>query len=88
VLKAMLLAKGLKPGTVNKVLIILSNALNRAVKWELISRNPARGVTRPKVAGPDYICLTEAQAAALVDRARHAVRGSVSPGVEVRPAHR
>jgi integrase len=40
---------GLKPATVRKIYTIVSAALNDAVKWEYIPKNPAQHVKLPKI---------------------------------------
>jgi integrase len=57
-------------GTVHEILSILSRAMNEAVRWELIEKNPFRLVRKPRVPKNTMPCLTEEQAAALVYRAR------------------
>ncbi len=65
--KNAMLRKDLSPGTVDKNLSVLSQALNRAVAWELVSRNPVKAISRPKTQGPGRArSLSEAEAAALV----------------------
>lgn len=69
VLKRTLLEK-LAPSTANQCLVTLSVALNRAVKWELIDRNPVKAVAKAKSAQPGMACLSEDEAARLVDVVR------------------
>ena len=69
-LKGQLIGGGMSAGSAKTTLVVLSTALNRAVKWRLIDHNPARAVSNPRVPPPDYVCLTEAQATALVGHVR------------------
>lgn len=46
---------------VNRAHIILSQALDQAVLWEWLSRNPAKGATKPKKPKADRQPLTDAQ---------------------------
>ena len=64
-LKNALLSSDLSPGTVNKSLSILTQALNKAVSWELILRNPVGRVSRPIEANAKMHALSEAEAAKL-----------------------
>jgi len=41
---------------------VLHKALNQALKWELIGRNPAHAVTRPKLGKREMKTLTDSQA--------------------------
>lgn len=38
-----------RPGTINKIHILLKSCFNQAVKWELMDKNPATNATVPKV---------------------------------------
>ena len=49
---------------------ILHKALNQAMKWELIGRNPAQAVTRPKVARKEMKTLTDSQARTFLSAAK------------------
>jgi len=49
---------------------ILHKALNQALKWELIGRNPARAVTRPKVPRKEMKTLTDSQARTFLSAAK------------------
>lgn len=69
VLKNSLLRK-LKASTVKQALVVLSVALNQAVKWELIGRNPAEAVRRPKTPSKPMRALTEGEASALISHVR------------------
>ena len=64
-LKSALLTR-LSPGTVNKSLGILSQALGKAVSWEFMVRNPVTKVSRAKETSGRARSLSEAEAAALV----------------------
>lgn len=68
--KQELLDKGLAPSTAAYVLGTLSTAQNQAVDDELIPRNPARSVRKPKRRGSAMRVLSAEQAAALVDSVR------------------
>jgi integrase len=68
--KQELLEKGLAPNTVGYILGTLSTALNQAVDDELIPRNPASSVRKPKSRGAKMRVLSAEQAAALVDSVR------------------
>lgn len=50
---------------------ILREALNRAIKWRLLVRNPADAVEPPKPERKDMRAITEAETAKLLARARH-----------------
>lgn len=64
--KQELLDSGLAEATVAHTLGTLSTALNQAVEDEVISKNPARSVKRPKKRGDAMQILSEEQAGALV----------------------
>ena len=49
---------------------ILHKALNQALKWELIGRNPAQAVTRPKIGRKEMKTLTDSQARAFLSAAK------------------
>jgi integrase len=68
--KRELLDKGLAPSTAAYVLGTLSTALNQAVDDELVPRNPARSVRKPKSRGPKMRVLSAEQAASLVESVR------------------
>jgi integrase len=69
-IKQELLDKGLAPSTAGYVLGTLSTALNQAVDDELIPRNPARSVRKPKSRRPKMSVLSAEQAAVLVESVR------------------
>ena len=66
------LASGLEPRTVQQIHAILRSALNRAVKWQLVSRNVASGdlVDPPRVCSPDIRPLAAEQAERLLATAQ------------------
>ena len=59
-------AEGLAPRTVLKHYRVLSQALKRAVRWQLIDRNPAEAVDRPRVVPTIMITLDERQVETLL----------------------
>ena len=63
---SVLREKGRAPGTTNQVILTLSVALNRAVKWDLIAKNPAKAVRKVKDPRDGMVCLTEEEASRLV----------------------
>lgn len=69
-----LIKKGLQPSTIGTIHGILSKALNDAVRWERIAKNPARYAKRPKIEEKKYedVILTEEQAHALIQAAQQA----------------
>ena len=69
-IKQELLDKGLAPSTTGYILGTLSTALNQAVDDELIPRNPARSVRKPKNRAPKMRVLSAEQAEALVESVR------------------
>ncbi len=69
-IKQELLDKGLAPSTTGYILGTLSTALNQAVDDELIPRNPARSIKKPKSRGAKMRVLSSEQAAALVESVR------------------
>ena len=70
IFKSSLLANGLKPSTARQTLLTLSIALNKAIDWELIVKNPARRVTKPKDEDNHLRCLSAQEAAQLVSSVR------------------
>jgi integrase len=62
-----LLARGLSANTVRHVHAVLRSALNQAVKWGLIYRNPADLVDLPKLQKKEIQVLTPAQAARFME---------------------
>jgi integrase len=61
--------KGLSPRTVCHHHRVLSEALGRAVKWQLLARNPAAAVEPPRVEQEEIKAIDETAAAWLVDAA-------------------
>jgi integrase len=64
-LVAKLSAK-LSPGSVRKVIAVLQGVLQRAVEWQYIPTNPARGARKPRLAPREGVALDDQQLAALV----------------------
>lgn len=62
--------KNLQPGTINQILATFSVVLNRAVKWEYLPKNPARGVGKLKNPDSGLACLSELEAGRLIEVAR------------------
>lgn len=52
---------GLASGTVRAIYAVLSGALDQAVKWDLIPRNPAKSVNPPKLRQDEMTVLDAAQ---------------------------
>jgi integrase len=61
--------KGLSPRTVCHHHRVLSEALGRAVKWQLLARNPAVSVEPPRVEQQDMHAIDEDAAAELIEAA-------------------
>jgi integrase len=61
---------GLAPGTVTYAYRVLHAALEQAVEWEMLARNPAARVEPPKVEKQEPKVLTEAEATHLLDTLR------------------
>ena len=59
-------AEGLSGSSVRHIHAVIRRALNVAVKWRLISVNPATLVDAPKVAQHDFTPLSAAQARELI----------------------
>lgn len=51
-------AKGLSPRTIQIVHNIINSALKQGVKWQLLSRNPAQYVDRPKLVRREMMALS------------------------------
>lgn len=68
---AQKLDEGLSPRTVQYLHAILHRALEQAVKWELLARNPCAQVERPRVARQERPVLTPEQVQAFLEAARH-----------------
>jgi integrase len=58
--------KGLAPSTVGKVHIRLHAALEEAVHWDILSRNPADGLRLPRMRKTEAVVLDADQARALL----------------------
>jgi integrase len=61
---------GLSPRTVHHLHVILKSALQQAVKWEILTRNPASAVSPPKAGRPAMKTYDLAQTAELIEEAR------------------
>jgi integrase len=61
---------GLAPASVIYIHRVLKNALAQAVRWEMLSRNPADAVDPPKGERPEMHALDTASAAALLEAVR------------------
>jgi integrase len=61
---------GLSPRTVHHMHVILKGALARAVKWEMLVRNPADAVDPPKVGRAPMRTYDLSQTAALIEAVR------------------
>jgi integrase len=68
-LYAAKLSDGLKPSSVRYIHAVLHRALEQAVKWNLIPRNPARAVDPPKIRKDEITPLDSQQARKLLDAA-------------------
>jgi hypothetical protein len=75
---------GLSPRTVHHMHTVLKSALAQAVKWELLTRNPADAVDPPKIERAPMATYDVEQAAELID----AVRGTTRSGQPAGPARR
>jgi len=64
--KAKLLKGGLAPATVRKHLILLSAAMDLAVGWGLLGKNPMQHVELPREAAPPFHVYTPSEQAALI----------------------
>lgn len=69
-LYASMIDRGLSPRTVKQVHAVLHRALDRAVRWGLISRNPADAVDLPRGPRPEMQVLTPEQVRVFLDAAR------------------
>ena len=61
---------GLAPRTVHHMRRVLIKALNQAVTWDRLSKNPATATTPPKVERTKMLAYDAAQTAALLDEIR------------------
>lgn len=59
---AAMITKGLSPRTVRYTHTVLKNALNQAIKWQIIKTNPCDNVDLPKQARKEMKVLTPEQA--------------------------
>lgn len=64
------LANGLSPGTMRAIYAVLHGALEQAVRWELIPRNPAASVDPPKLRQEEITPLDTDQACRLLEAAK------------------
>jgi integrase len=64
------LASGLASGTVRAIYAVLHGALDQAVKWNLIPRNPASSVDPPKLRQEEMTVLDADQARKFLDTAK------------------
>ena len=71
------LEEGLSAKTVNRFHMVLHQALDNAVRWNIVSRNVCKMVTRPREVRYEIQPLTEVQARKLLD----AVKGDVLEGI-------
>lgn len=62
----------LATGTLQKVMTVLQSALRSAVKWQLISSNPATKIDKPSGTSPEMRAFTVEQAAAFLQAAKNA----------------
>jgi integrase len=74
---AVKLDEGLNAKTVNKMHIVLSMALDNALKWNMVARNVCDAVTKPREVPYEYVVLTEEQA----KRFLVSVRGDALEGI-------
>ncbi len=61
---------GLSPQTVVHIHRLLRAALQQAIRWQLLARNPADAVDPPRPAKTEMIALTEAETATLLEAAK------------------
>ena len=61
-----LFAAGLAPATVRKYCLFMSAAMDLAVRWELIAKNPMDGVELPSESAPPFHVYSAAEQAALL----------------------
>jgi integrase len=60
------LDSGLSPATVQKIHLTLHKALDQAIKWSLVPRNPAKAVKAPRPTSGEIRPLDKEQAKALL----------------------
>jgi len=65
-----LLERGLSPSTVRKAHSVLHNALEQAVKWRLVSYNPASHLELPKIHREEIRPLTKDESRAFLEASR------------------
>lgn len=76
------ITSGASPSTVHQIHKVLCCALKSAVKWEMVSKNVASGVSLPKIEKRETAILSEYQAQKLLDVAReHRLEGMILLGV-------
>jgi len=66
-----MLDDGLSPRTVRYTHFVLNNALDQAVKWNLLARNPAAQVDLPRRVRPDIMVLSPEQVDNFLRAAEH-----------------
>jgi len=69
--------RGLSPSTTERVLRVLSGALKEAVESELISKNPATGITSPKGIRLERRVLTKDEQLRFIEAAKLDERGEI-----------
>lgn len=67
-----LLAEGKAPATVRHVRVIIHGALQDAVSWDVLAKDPSRGTTPPKLSRRELIIPTAEQAQTLLQAAESA----------------
>jgi integrase len=72
-----LIAQELSPRTIRYTHSILHSALEQAVKWELIDKNPAAYTVLPRKQSPDILTLTREQAATFAATCQGHARGPI-----------
>ena len=65
-----LLGQGLSTATMRQAHSLLSAALRKAVKWQLISYNPADAVDPPRIVSPEIVTLSREQVHTLLEASR------------------
>jgi integrase len=69
-LYARLLEQGLSTATVRQAHSLLSAALKKALKWQLIGYNPADAVDPPRIVSPEIVTLSREQVHTLLEASR------------------
>ncbi|MEP7308217.1 MAG: site-specific integrase [Acidobacteriota bacterium] len=82
-LKAKRLAKGCRPGTVNRELMLLKGILTKAVEWKRLVVSPAAAVRPIKGTGARTRILTTDEQAALLEAYQKGRRRHVRPIIEL-----